>query len=612
MKKFLFILILLFSVNFFYPIKIKAEEPYYDFYLEQISVSPPSPMVGQKCKISVIFKNKGTKIIYDADGFLRYEYNFEDFDIDTYTIPNPTIQSPIYPRDYFQYYFEGKFLNSGLKNLFFDFKFYDYYYEKDNTNNSKSKAISVGDESDMDLSVKNIEIDNYEDGIVAGDDVKVTITIKNTGQVSFIDGRGILGDNIELENKGFQISSYQFPGQPTIDNSFDPGEELEYIYYGEFNKLGDQKITFYVDYKNEVTESDENNNSLSLTKYIYRDADERDDFHIYEIYNNIISTSTVSIFWKTTKKSDSNVDYRVKYYTYDFSIERSNVNSEDHEIKIEDLSPGATYLYRVKSIKNNIRKQSDYYEFTMPAEDEISVLEGPNVNFVSENNPKITWQTDVISQSYVYYKLNTGYNFKKKGSNDLTDEHSVDLGTLNPGTYQYYVVSTSTVMNLAYISDISSFEIQEENDDGQEINIEPEPGEEPVALKTEYDISNVSLYNRLKGQIILKTEEHGEAYYVDPDNNTMYYLGRPDDAFNIMRELGLGVSEQDYNNFFSNNNTAPARLSGKIILRVESHGEAYYINPNDLKMYYLGRPADAFNVMRELGLGISNSDFDAL
>ena len=35
---------------------------------------------------------------------------------------------------------------------------------------------------------------------------------------------------------------------------------------------------------------------------------------------------------------------------------------------------------------------------------------------------------------------------------------------------------------------------------------------------------------------------------------------------------------------------------------------AYYVNPLNLKMYYLGRPADAFSVMRSLGLGITNAN----
>ena len=54
------------------------------------------------------------------------------------------------------------------------------------------------------------------------------------------------------------------------------------------------------------------------------------------------------------------------------------------------------------------------------------------------------------------------------------------------------------------------------------------------------------------------------------------------------------------------------RLKGKILLQVESKGEAWYINPDNLNRYYLGRPADAFRIMRELGLGITNSDLSKI
>jgi len=115
------------------------------------------------------------------------------------------------------------------------------------------------------------------------------------------------------------------------------------------------------------------------------------------------------------------------------------------------------------------------------------------------------------------------------------------------------------------------------------------------------------LQTRLKGRILLQVESNGEAWYVNPDNENRYYLGRPADAFQIMRELGLGISNKDFNSF---NGYAPSRLSGKILLKVEDSGKAYYVNPVDLKMYYLGRPADAFQIMRELGLGITNDDLD--
>jgi len=114
--------------------------------------------------------------------------------------------------------------------------------------------------------------------------------------------------------------------------------------------------------------------------------------------------------------------------------------------------------------------------------------------------------------------------------------------------------------------------------------------------------------NKLSGRILLQVQQKGEAWYVNPADQKRYFLGRPADAFALMRQAGLGISEENYNKFKNNNYKVSSGLAGKILLRVESKGEAYYINPLDLKMHYLGRPADAFAVMRKLGLGITDAD----
>jgi hypothetical protein len=176
------------------------------------------------------------------------------------------------------------------------------------------------------------------------------------------------------------------------------------------------------------------------------------------------------------------------------------------------------------------------------------------------------------------------------------------------------------------------------------------------------------LYNRLKGNILLKTEDSGKAYYIHPSNKKTYYLGRPNDAFTVMREQGIGISNNDLkkipvgvekmsggdqdgdglsdlfedamgtdkyksdsdndgysdrveinteynpsgsgklpiNRSFSNNQ------KGRILLQVEGKGEAWYHNPVDNKRYFLGRPTDAFYIMQNIGLGISNKDFNTL
>ncbi len=182
------------------------------------------------------------------------------------------------------------------------------------------------------------------------------------------------------------------------------------------------------------------------------------------------------------------------------------------------------------------------------------------------------------------------------------------------------------------------------------------------------NILNQEMYNNFRGKILLQVEKAGEAYYVHPEEEEMHFLGRPDDAFSIMRDKGIGITNSDLDkipvslDYLSGKDSSgdglpdafkealgldvnstdsdgdgyddytellhgydplgPGRLSydkdfaalqaGKILLQVEQKGEAWYINPENNKRYFLGRPNDAFNIMRNLGLGISNADFDRM
>lgn len=109
---------------------------------------------------------------------------------------------------------------------------------------------------------------------------------------------------------------------------------------------------------------------------------------------------------------------------------------------------------------------------------------------------------------------------------------------------------------------------------------------------------------RLSGRILLQVESRGEAWYVNVKDNKKYYLGRPDDAFSLMKKLSLGISETE---FASWNKGAPAWAKGGLFIRPQSHGEAYYVDLNG-RWNYLGRPMDAWLLFRSKGLGITNSD----
>jgi len=128
-------------------------------------------------------------------------------------------------------------------------------------------------------------------------------------------------------------------------------------------------------------------------------------------------------------------------------------------------------------------------------------------------------------------------------------------------------------------------------------------------------ISNAAtISERLSGRILLQVGDNGEAWYIYPRDIRRYYLGRPYDAWNAMRSLGLGITNVDLEKIPTNTDGWDGdadlinRLQGYILLQIEENGEGWYINPVDRKRYYLGRPDDAFQIMRELGLGATTQD----
>ncbi|MCK5320613.1 trypsin-like peptidase domain-containing protein [Candidatus Parcubacteria bacterium] len=179
----------------------------------------------------------------------------------------------------------------------------------------------------------------------------------------------------------------------------------------------------------------------------------------------------------------------------------------------------------------------------------------------------------------------------------------------NDGDNNYARVSILEDIDLNTLDSLDLFIFSEDennNDNVDNSNNQNNSNSQNIIAEEKNLITKIdnNLSNRMSGNILLQVEKNGEGWYVNPDNEKKYYLGRPADAFSIMRKLGLGATHE----FITNNAIFPDHVLGKILLDVEQNGEAYYIYPKDKKAYYLGRPADAFKIMRELGLGITNSD----
>ena len=174
---------------------------------------------------------------------------------------------------------------------------------------------------------------------------------------------------------------------------------------------------------------------------------------------------------------------------------------------------------------------------------------------------------------------------------------------------------------------------------------------------------DLNLVERLRGKILLQVEENGEAWYVDEVSSQKYYLRDGESAHAALQVFGLGITDLDLThipigldsrfealdtdgdgladkleealgsdplrsdtdgdgfedgeeieNGYSPLDTGqyaidPALVSsleGKILLQVESRGEAWYMHEG--KRYYLGSGQQAYQIMRFLSLGITNED----
>lgn len=159
------------------------------------------------------------------------------------------------------------------------------------------------------------------------------------------------------------------------------------------------------------------------------------------------------------------------------------------------------------------------------------------------------------------------------------------------------------------------------------------PSPDPVTTTTGSDVSllggqydsskyDASLVARLKGSILLQVEEHGEAWYIYPSDSMRYYMKDGATAYSMMRSFGLGITDKDLATIPSVEeagdikttksvcltNATANRVKGTILLQVEQHGEAWYVDPNTCARVYMKDGSAAYSIMRELGLGITNTD----
>ena len=124
---------------------------------------------------------------------------------------------------------------------------------------------------------------------------------------------------------------------------------------------------------------------------------------------------------------------------------------------------------------------------------------------------------------------------------------------------------------------------------------------------------DTDLTQTLKGRILLQVESYGRAWYIDPVSLQRYYIRNGQVAYDLMKSMGLGITDGDLARIPTkagqkSDAKLVNRLKGRILLQVQQHGEAWYINPVNGLRYYLANGDVAYKLMHDFALGISNDN----
>ena len=88
-------------------------------------------------------------------------------------------------------------------------------------------------------------------------------------------------------------------------------------------------------------------------------------------------------------------------------------------------------------------------------------------------------------------------------------------------------------------------------------------------------------------------------------------LGITDADLSLIPSVSTTDEMQSQPSICQTNSTA-ARVAGRILLQVEQLGEAWYVSPDSCRRIYMADGDDAYTIMRYLGLGITNNDLEQI
>ncbi len=455
---------------------------------------------------------------------------------------------------------------------------------------------------------------------VLNEAAEIKVQARNTGTTN-ITNQAVV-NNVYKVFGNFTISESIIP-QVSASDPIAPGEEFYYIYKGKFTKLGNGNISFVYNPQDTDDELDVSNNSA--TTWVTVLGSSLINISIANVSN--ITTSTARIYWQSAGMG-SNGSYR-------YSVNQSElVNLPWRTDGVLDAPVFTGNMFGSQLDLTGLLANTKYY---------------------------IQLRKSYLGSLDTQYSSVKELNFKTLGSDDDNDDLPIIVPNpaskvkvchvLGNGKFNTLEVAVDAVP--AHTAHGDKLGACENSDDSVKPSL-------PV---------NAKLIDRVRGRILLQVENNGEAWYVNPKDDKRFYLKDGVTAYGLMREAGLGITNADlakipvgledrFNDTdtdgdgladklenglgtdpnkvdtdgdgvsdkaeilagtnplgtgtLSLDNFLANRLKGRIVLQVQSRGEAWYIDPSDGKRYYMRDGDAAYQIMRFRSLGITNSDLSKI
>jgi phosphodiesterase/alkaline phosphatase D-like protein len=155
-----------------------------------------------------------------------------------------------------------------------------------------------------------------------------------------------------------------------------------------------------------------------------------------------VTENSAVLWWETAIPSNTEVKYGAAPNSLTQSAKGQD-NERTHKVQLTGLKPATTYHFAVLKPDGTPNETGQFTTLPMNAEQvqKVRLIDGPVLEFLSDNRAVIAWTTDVPSSSRVRYGEDQK-QLSQSAEGPWGTKHRVELTNLKPGARFYFSVDS--------------------------------------------------------------------------------------------------------------------------------------------------------------------------